>query len=90
MGRARSSTNYDLADLCYACVLVSAPDPFRACAINTGSGGAGKNEGKGLAHRVVLARARAGMLARLERNVVISCNRTWITAVSLRFPFRKG
>ena len=42
----------------------------------------GKNEGKGLAHRVGLARARAGMLAQLERNV-ISCNCTWIAAVSL-------
>ena len=49
----------------------------------------GKNEGKGLAHRGGLARARAGMLARLERSV-ISCNCTWITAVSLSFLFEKG
>ena len=67
-------------------MLVSAPDPFRACAINTGSGGWGKTKDR-VWHIEYIA--RAGMLARLERNV-ISCNCTWITAVSLRFPFRKS
>ena len=41
-------------------------------------GGEKRRKGSG----VGLARARAGMLARLERNV-ISCNCTWIAAISL-------
>ena len=62
------------------------PGPFPRLRNKYRKWGVGKNEGKGLAHRVGLARARAGILARLERNV-ISCN---CTAVSLTFPFRKG
>ena len=43
----------------------------------------GKNKGKGLAHRVGLARARAGMLAQLEWNI-ISYHCTLIVAIFLR------
>ena len=49
------------------------PRPFPRLRNKYRKWGVEKKEGKGLAHRVGLARARAGMLARLERNV-ISCN----------------